>query len=271
MNKLSIISIDAGKSYITYYMLKSLMSLNLKDVEVIVLCNTDNEYLHLLDEFKDRVKFIYDFNLVKSYDKPHLRHMYSFQYLLQQVNSEYIFLCDNDVIFTEKFKNYLDIYQNYDIIAEVEDYKNRIKYFIKDIYMYDNNIKIYDENETNIYVNNEYYRNLKLVETDNTLYKFNCGKNIDIELYNRFLPYYIFFNTEKIKSIPLFDIDYEIGYCVDKRKLYDSFSTITYNAIKNNFNIHYTSFADSIIHVRSSTWYRDYESYINRLKELNLL
>lgn len=270
MIPLSVISVDAGKSYITHNMLKSLLALGL-DVDIIILCNHKNEYLDTLQEFNKSVKFIYDFDLVKNIFDMHKQHMVSVIKLLNYVKTDFVFLCDNDVIFTEKFKSYLDLYYNYDIIAQLENMDHLIKYFVKDIWMYDNKITAPNEDASNIYVNNPYYNNLKLYSNSNNIYVYKSIDNFYIKALQRFLPYHIFFNYSKIKKYPLFDNKFECGYSVDKRSIFDSFSTITYNAIKNHLNILYTDFSAAVKHIRSATWYRSRTQYDNRLKELNLL
>lgn len=269
MNKnLTIISIDAGKSYITDCMLNSLLKLNL-DVEIIILCNKKNKYLNLLDKYKPRVNIIYDFNLTKNIVKINEKHMVSFIELLKHVKTDYVFFCDNDVIFTEEFKKYLDIYQNYDIVAQQDDLEHVLKYFVKDIYMYDNNIVIKNENKSNIYVDNPYYKNIEFAGRYNFLNKYRTQSGMIIEVMDRFLPYHIFMNVNKLKTIELYNPKFEIGYSVKDRILCDSFSTLTFNARKKEFNVLYTNFENAVKHIRSGTWYRSKAQFETRLKELN--
>lgn len=267
-NDLTIITTDAGKSYITYYMLSSFLKLNL-NVEIIVLCNKQNKYLKMLDEFKDRVTFIHDFKLTKNIPNIHEKHMVSFIELLKHVKTDYVFFCDNDVIFTEEFKKYLDIYQNYDIVAQQDDLEHVLKYFVKDIYMYDNNIVVKNENKSNIYVDNPYYKNIEFAGRYNFLNKYRTQSGMIIEVMDRFLPYHIFMNVNKLKTIELYNPKFEIGYSVKDRILCDSFSTLTFNARKKEFNVLYTNFENAVKHIRSGTWYRSKAQFETRLKELN--
>ena len=257
--------------YIEKELIENYESVNISKEESVIADEIFNRVsqLNLLDKYKPRVNIIYDFNLTKNIVKINEKHMVSFIELLKHVKTDYVFFCDNDVIFTEEFKKYLDIYQNYDIIAQQDDLEHVLKYFVKDIYMYDNNIVVKNENKSNIYVDNPYYKNIEFAGRYNFLNTYRTQSGMIIEVMDRFLPYHIFMNVNKLKTIELYNPKFEIGYSVKDRILCDSFSTLTFNARKKEFNVLYTNFENAVKHIRSGTWYRSKAQFETRLKELN--
>lgn len=278
---ITFVSIDGGCSFITYYMLKSFLTLQL-NVDFYILCNKQNEYLHMLNEFKEypNIKIFYDFNIIKKYglslNKPSHIHMASILEILKYVKTDYIFLCDNDIVFKENFKKYLDVYNNYDIleINNNTDLKSNINSYTT--LMYCNfmfNEAAYTKFEKYSF-NNSFYN--KIIETD---IKYNevSVKTLDdndnvvnLQFCIRYLPYFIFINLKKIVDNNITIFDKNIEY-INYENLYfkDTFSTFTINTCKNNFNKETLHINDSIYHLGSSTFKNNINTYIKLYNVIN--
>ena len=245
LQDITLISIDCGNSYITYYMLKSLFKINSK-LKIIILCIKDNNYLDLLKEFENKVEIIKLFN-DKNIEK-YLNdgeysacHSYAIKYLVDNyITSEYFLLCDNDIIFSNLSiltKNY----RNYDIIGYYdENYYNEIFNILHNMEM--NNLTKYSEVD---------FKNVKPFHfnCDYKKYSFYSYKNMKVFL--RYVPYYILIKTNIFKK-------YFSQYIVSgkhKNNYYyiDTLSLFTFNILKNKCKILNFDITNDILHIGNST------------------
>lgn len=273
-NDITFVAIDGGCSFITYYMLKSFVALKL-NVDFYILCNKPNEYLYMLNEFKEypNIKILYDFDIIKKYDislnQPSNIHIASVVELLKYIKTDYIFLCDNDVVFKENFKKYLNIYNKYDILEinfNNSDLESSIKWYATLVYC-NFKFKNLGYNQINKYYLKNSFCN-KIIKTDIkyndvTVKTLDDNDNIvNLHFCFRYLPYFIFINLKKITDNNIIIFDKNIEY-IDYENLYfkDTFSTFTINTYKNNFSKETLHLNDSIYHLGSSTFKNDINNY----------
>lgn len=281
-NDITFVAIDGGCSFITYYMLKSFLALKL-NVDFYILCNKSNEYLYMLNEFKEypNIKILYDFDIIKKYDISLNQlsniHIASVVELLKYIKTDYIFLCDNDVVFKENFKKYLNIYNKYDILEinfNNSDLESSINWYTTLMYC---NFMFSEAAYTKFEkysFNNSFYN--KIIET-NINYNEATVKTLDdndnivnLQFCIRYLPYFIFINLKKIIDNNIIIFDKNIEY-INYQNLYfkDTFSTFTINTCKNNFNKETLHIKDSIYHLGSSTFKNDINNYVKLYNAIN--
>lgn len=270
-NLLTLVTVDCGNSFITYYMLKSLFKFYNGRFNIIVLCIKYNEHLALLNEFKNNITLIYAFNIpeIKKYlgVNGSLCHSYAIKYLVKKyIKSEYFLLCDNDIIFSN-----LDIlninYKNFDIVGK---YDLTVLNYVKNMlyYMKNNNITNFTNFNKIININDIPNINVEFLHKKYNIYTFE-----NLKIFLRYLPFYILIKTE------IFNKYFStIIYPLQKHKNYyyyiDTFSMFTYNLFRHNCKILNYDIKHDIYHIGGSTnMYnfskQDYEHKLLKLENNN--
>ena len=73
--------------------------------------NVKNERISIIDNT--------NFKYTKNYNQPSKNHCSSINFALSQINTDYVMLCDNDILFKPSVKQLLKIYNDFDIIGEI--------------------------------------------------------------------------------------------------------------------------------------------------------
>lgn len=248
-NNISMISIDCGNSYITYYMLKSLIPLCKNRFEIIILCLKDNRYLDLLYEFRNNVKLVYLFN--DSTVERHLAnleysacHSYAIKYAVDNyIKTDYFLLCDNDIIFSN-LSMLKTNYEDYDVVGQ---------YDLNNLPMIGNLLYImqfkkwikYSDVPTEI-------NKLPDVNINYEHKKFNIYTFKNLKVFVRLLPFYIILNK---KTFNKYFSTYVCPAELHRNNYYyiDTFSMFTYRLLKNNCKILDYNIANDIEHIGGST------------------
>lgn len=280
INQITFVTIDGGKSFITYYMLLSLFRL-IPNAKVIVLLNKNNRYIYLLEELEEK----YNIRLIKNFNnslltyKRHrgdcsIEHCVCIDYIFNNVlDTKYMLLLDNDIIFKENFLNFfvkdnLEKIQNSVVTGFIENNTpesalnillNSYKCFIDSNANLESVIKKYNVNPDNFYIkNNTFYITEKL--------KYQI----------RFAPYFILFNKELFKKYNLkFFNDYKTDLFFSnndfkqffKGELYkDTLSYLTTEIVNNHMRYNNLYIYDYIHHVGGST--RNIKMTFNKYKKI---
>ena len=230
----SLLSIDSGLSYITYYMVKSFRENISNDIPIIIISDKTDEYSFYLD------KILEDFNNIQIYIKDiyqtlswSAQHSFYLQYGIDNyINTENLIICDNDVIFLKPtefydFRKMLDNFMSdnyYKIYGYMFYMSHYILYYLNGIpmskeYLVFNNYKI-DHIEYNKYICK--YKN------------YNCT------YYDRIDPYICLLKTEIFKNndIKIFNPkNKELDFIFNKELYIDTFGKFTYDVLKHNIPI----------------------------------
>ncbi len=249
VDNLTLLSIDGGYSFITYYMIRSFMMLGI-NIPTIIICNGDKNYQYLLTDLQK------DYPLLKIYNidiKNHLsgipdssfKHSFSIQEAIDNfIETDYILLCDNDILFCENIR---------DIILN-EKYKV-------------NNSAFYGwiewENENDFIKKRLDYliRKSYLPPKEEIKYKFNydittiTDKNNNIYwCYNRIEPYCVFLNLKLLKEYCITDLQsYNIDTSFANKYFLDTMGMLFKNIYDKNLNYTLWNMWHYIYHIESAT------------------
>ena len=274
-NEFSLISIDAGHSYLTYYMLLSFFKLNINtNIPIYLMLNKNNEYLYLLYDLQlshCNITLLenFDNNLIKTYYKecpniihtPSLQHTFSLQYIIDYfVDTDYCMICDNDIFFYNTISTFFNDYFKYDIVGTLEtvnisELENTwfLKSFINKYY--------FGITLNNINAKYEKSNHLKIMLND----------YIYLDYYCRYFPFLLFLNKKVFRKYKLYDNNAYIIGSFDKinehQYIYkDTLSDFTNNILKAKFNILNICIFEHIYHNISSSLSskESFESYTTK-------
>lgn len=274
-NKISLLTVDCDRSYITYHMLLSLFKLGYR-FPIYIIINKDNKWLNLLYDLQkqyNNINLIDNTNNkiikinqdVKNYAS--VQHSLCLQYGIDNlIKTDYVLICDNDIIFKKSFSKLIDIIKKYDIIAELSTLNHYDLTNIVSLISYYKENTNWSSDKFNILY--EYYKeNLE----DKDVLKYNIKYNRYLLKYNkeeftyytRFLPYFLIFNLKnKIKIIDKNDIANYIN--IDKNITKDTLSIFTYNCLKNNLKYNEILINNYIEHINHASYSNSVNSIYNK-------
>lgn len=118
-DNISLLTCNFNNSYVTMKMLESFMRLERK-LKIHIL---DNSTTNRIDPwFSDYFNVVdnYNFKLVKNYEQKSRNHCASIDYALKNlIDTDYVLLVDNDILYKKSFLGILSYYNKYDIIGEI--------------------------------------------------------------------------------------------------------------------------------------------------------
>lgn len=82
----------------------------------------DNSTVNMFPRYQNSLIHVIDntnFKHTKDYSQPSKNHCSSIDYALHLIETPYILLCDNDIVFNTSMRDLLCSYQSYDIIGEI--------------------------------------------------------------------------------------------------------------------------------------------------------
>lgn len=260
-NNLSLITVDAGSSFLTYYMLLSFFKLNINtNIPIYIILNKNNDYLNLLYDLQLSHRNItllenFDNNLIKTYYKEcpniihtaSLQHTFSLQYIIDYfVDTDYCIICDNDIFFYNTISTFFNNYFKYDIIGTLETVNiSELEniWFLKSFI-------------------NKYYFGIALNNIDakyekSNYLKITLNNYIHLDYYCRYFPFLLFLNKKVFKKYKLYNNAHIIGGFdkIDEHQyIYrDTLSDFTNNILKDKFNISNICIFEHIYHNISSS------------------
>ena len=246
VDNLTLLSIDGGNSFITYYMIRSFMMLGI-NIPITIICNGDRNYQYLLEGLKKDYPLlnVYSIDINDNFigsTKSSFKHAFSIQEAINRyVTTDYILLCDNDVLFCENIR---------DIILN-EKYK-------------ENNSAFYgwiEWTNENDFVKKRLHH-LFGTETQNLEYQFNMDitKIVDKSnnkiywAYNRIEPFCVFINLKLLKEYSITDLQpYNISVEITNRYFLDTLGMLFKNIYDKNLNYTLWNMWHYIYHIRSAT------------------
>lgn len=256
---ISLLTVDCGNSYITYYMLLSFFRLNVK-LPIYVIINKDNEYLYLLYNL---AKEHSNLAIIDNTDKKlipvnksqknieSVEHSLCLQYGIDNlVDSTNILICDNDIIFYNK--RILQLFKEIKVYDIITEYPEISKYdLVNTISLIDfyKKHKTWDKEIFNTLYN--YYKEHEPIISLKKL-EYNKYYFLNYTFYRRFLPYCIFLKKSDLKIIDKNNIPNYIS--IDNTICKDTFAKFTYDALKSNLLIKYININNFIIHIGSSSF-----------------
>lgn len=198
---LTIVTVDAGNSFITKYFLESLIKKGINARVLIVLCK-ENPYIKELEKYKQylNIEFLenYDYQLLpyRFQDwEPSTRHSNMIKYVFSHdiIKTKYCIICDNDIVVKNNFSKLLNYFINQEkIVAGSIFYTNKTNLYNLKTQLLKYKILENPEIDTLLSINQ---MNIKFNKT-------NFIVNDRFIIYYRLEPQLILMNYENIRKIP---------------------------------------------------------------------
>ena len=242
---ISLLTCNFNDSYMTLRMLESFLRLGLNDIKIYIMDNSTKYEISIVCKKYFTVINNTNFRYTKDYKQGSKNHCSAIDFALKNIiDTDYVLLVDNDILFKKNIVNLLNDYKKYDAIGEIgKDWviPDRLKpYFciINVKKMKEEQYNYFDENRCCFYVEPQYvtrinYENYNIIDTSNYLYDTGASFYEDIR------------GNWNIKNINLDDyiVHYRAGSNIAERNLCIKYNNIIYK-------------------------YRNYEDFLNKNQNL---